>query len=69
LKRAEQAKQERDKLLKQQEDYSLMIDSPSEQSNTEGDDLKEMESNSSGLSSSVIQQYWNAILNSYFSIE
>lgn len=30
------------------------------------DDLKEMELSSSGLSSSVIQVYWNAILNCYF---
>jgi hypothetical protein len=69
--RAELAKKEREQLARQQEEDSLMMESPDEQSQPAApggpaDDLKEMELGSAGLSSSIIQQYWQAILNCYF---
>uniref|UniRef100_A0AC35U5H9 Nipped-B protein n=1 Tax=Rhabditophanes sp. KR3021 TaxID=114890 RepID=A0AC35U5H9_9BILA len=36
------------------------------QAGHEGEDLKEMELGCAGLSSSIIQLYWNSVLNSYF---
>lgn len=37
-----------------------------EEGETEGEVLKEMELSSSGLSSTVIQIYWNNVLSCYF---
>lgn len=68
LKRAEKTKAEREQLQRLQEDESLQLDPP-EQPTAMADDLKEMELGSSGLSSSIIQQYWNDILKCYFSNE
>ncbi|CAK5069745.1 unnamed protein product [Meloidogyne enterolobii] len=69
LKRAAQVKLDQEQQTKQQEENSLIVDDAfdkQQKSKLNVDNLKEMESDSSGLSSSVIQQYWNAILTCYF---
>uniref|UniRef100_A0A915LBX9 Nipped-B protein n=1 Tax=Meloidogyne javanica TaxID=6303 RepID=A0A915LBX9_MELJA len=69
LKRAAQVKLDQEQQTKQQEENSLIVDDAFDKqhkSKLNVDNLKEMELDSSGLSSSVIQQYWNAILNCYF---
>ena len=69
LKRAAQVKLDQEQQTKQQEENSLIADNAfdkQQKSKLNVDNLKEMELDSSGLSSSVIQQYWNAILNCYF---
>uniref|UniRef100_A0A915M9B9 Nipped-B protein n=1 Tax=Meloidogyne javanica TaxID=6303 RepID=A0A915M9B9_MELJA len=69
LKRAAQVKLDQEQQTKQQEENSLIVDDvfdKQQKSKLNVDNLKEMELDSSGLSSSVIQQYWNAILTCYF---
>uniref|UniRef100_A0A914NP49 Nipped-B protein n=1 Tax=Meloidogyne incognita TaxID=6306 RepID=A0A914NP49_MELIC len=69
LKRAAQVKLDQEQQTKQQEENSLIADNAfdkQQKSKLNVDNLKEMELDSSGLSSSVIQQYWNAILTCYF---
>uniref|UniRef100_A0A183CFS0 Nipped-B protein n=1 Tax=Globodera pallida TaxID=36090 RepID=A0A183CFS0_GLOPA len=82
LRRAEQSKREREQRARQQREaeedlLAAAIEAQEDLSAAPGgvnvltpgagvDDLKEMELSSSGLSSSIIQQYWTAILNCYF---
>lgn len=70
LKRAAQVKLDQEQQSKQQEEDSLgiddAIDEQQQKTKLDLDNLKEMELGSSGLSSSIIQQYWNAILKCYF---
>uniref|UniRef100_A0A0N5A0L1 Nipped-B protein n=1 Tax=Parastrongyloides trichosuri TaxID=131310 RepID=A0A0N5A0L1_PARTI len=53
-------------LFLQAEDHKMAKSVEEWQEHKEGEDLKEMELGCAGLSSSIIQNYWVSVLNSYF---